>query len=112
VVFDMPDLPYERYVRHRVEARHAIWCAANKTRVMRAGRGLRIQTTRPALVHWSPDRWATRRDTEAREAAGLGVWLADLDTTALAPGGAVEFTLYYPQEDRWEGQDYRVSVVA
>jgi glucoamylase len=112
VVFDMPDLPYERYVRHRVEARHAIWCTANKIRVMRAGRVLRVQTTCPVLVHWSRDQWNTRRDTEAHESAGLGIWLADLDATALAPGAAVEFTLYYPQEGRWEGQDYRVSIVA
>jgi len=40
----------------------------------------------------------------------LGVWLADLDTELLGPGAAVDFTLYYPEEQRWEGQDYRVTV--
>src|SRR5438105_4378096 len=110
VVFDMPDQPYERYVRQKVQARHAIWSPTNKTRIMAAGRTLRVQTLRPAMVHWSRDGWSTSNDTAAREAGSLGVWIADLDTTALASGAAVDFTLYYPEEQRWEGYDYRVAV--
>jgi glucoamylase len=110
VVFDMPDQPYERYVRQKITARHAIWSAANKTRVMRAGRTLRVQTTRAAMVHWSRDGWSTWHDTTARAAGTLGVWIADLDTSELSSGAAVDFTLYYPEEQRWEGQDYRINV--
>jgi len=112
VVFDMPDAPYERYVRHNVQARHAIWSAANKTRVMRVGRTLRIQTARPALVHWSCDGWHTTRDSTAREFGALRIWVADLDTSTLGVSGAVDFTIYYPDEQRWEGQNYRVTVTA
>jgi glucoamylase len=110
VVFDMPDQPYERYVRRNVQARHAIWSASNKTRVMRAGRTLRIQAGRPAVIHWSRDGWTTTHDAPAREVPTLGEWLADLDTTALPAGHAVDFTLYYSAEQRWEGKDYRVVV--
>jgi len=112
VVFDMPDRPYERYVRKKVAARHAIWSAANKTRLMRAGRTLRVQTTSAAVVHWSRDGWNSWHDTTARAVGTLGVWIADLDTTALATGAVVDFTLYYPEEGRWEGQDYQVAVNA
>ena len=110
VVFDMPDRPYDRYVRHRVVARHAVWSVANKTRVMRAGRTLRVQTNRAAVVHWSRDGWNTSQDTPAREARLLGVWIADLETSRLAAGAAVDFTIYYPNERQWEGKDYRVTV--
>jgi hypothetical protein len=51
-----------------------------------------------------------RDDTAAREGGTLGVWLADLDTSALTAGAALDFTLYYPEEQRWEGKDYRVTV--
>jgi glucoamylase len=112
VVFDMPDRPYDRYVRHKVQARHAIWSAANKARVIRAGRTLRVQTDRPALVHSTEDGWSTTHDTIARELGLLGVWVADLETSALAPDAAVEFTLYYPEEQRWENVNYRVTVIA
>jgi hypothetical protein len=40
----------------------------------------------------------------------VGIWVADLDTGTLSAGAAVDFTLYYPVEQRWEGQDYRVAV--
>jgi glucoamylase len=112
VVFDMPDQPYDRYVRQKVEARHAIWSSANKTRLMRRARTLRVQTTRQALVHWSADGWTSTHDATSREAGSLGVWIADLDTSALPVGAAVDFTLYYPNEQRWEGRDYRVTVIA
>jgi glucoamylase len=112
VVFDMPDQPYDRYVRQKVEARHAIWSSANKTRLMGHGRTLRVQTTHQALVHWSSDGWTTSHDVTSRTAASLGVWIADLDTRALPTGGTVDFTLYYPNEQRWEGRNYRVTVVA
>jgi len=110
VVFDMPDLPYDRYVRHNMQARHAVWSSANKTRVVRTGRTLRVQTLRAALVHWSCDGWRTTRDTTAREVSALRIWIADLDTQTIPVGGVVDFTLYYPEERRWEGQNYRVTV--
>ncbi|MFL5615041.1 MAG: glycoside hydrolase family 15 protein [Gemmatimonadaceae bacterium] len=110
VVFDMPDRPYDRYVRNKMQARYAIWSAANKTRMMRLGRTLRVQTDRPALVHWTADGWSTTHDTIAREVGLLGVWVADLETSALGPGAAVEFTLNYPAEHRWENVNYRVAL--
>jgi glucoamylase len=108
VVFDMPDRPYDRYVRQKVQASRAIWSAANKVRAMRSGRTLRVQTDRPTLVHWTTDGWSSTHDTLAREAALLDVWIADLETRMLAPGAAVEFTFYYPGEQRWENVNYRV----
>lgn len=112
VVFDMPDRPYDRYVRRRVQAKHAIWSVANKTRTMRPGRMLRVQTTGPALVHWSRDGWATYFDTAAKEAGKLGVWVADLDTTGMQAGAVVVFTIYYLDQERWDGADYRITVTA
>jgi glucoamylase len=76
------------------------------------GRTLRLQADRPALVHWTADGWSTTHDTIAREIGLLGVWVADLETSALAPGTAVEFTLYYPSEQRWENVNYRVELMA
>jgi len=70
---------------------------------------LRIQTTRPALVHWSADEWHTTHDTPSRE-TGLGVWLSDLDTAELPEGARVRFTLFWPDEQAWLGRDYEVSV--
>ncbi len=110
-VFDTPPQPVERYVRRVQRAVTAPWSPHYKTRVMPAHCTLRIQTGGRALVHWSADGWRTVADTPARD-TGLGVWAADLDTAALVPGTRVRFTLYWPDENRWQGEDYEVLVTA
>ncbi|HEX7940642.1 MAG TPA: glycoside hydrolase family 15 protein, partial [Gemmatimonadaceae bacterium] len=110
VVFDLPDATYERYVRQKVVGLYTIWSPSNKTRVVVRGRVLRVQTEVPARVHWSTDGWITKHDTVPRAVPRLGVWIADLDTEHLAARAAVDFTLFYPDEQRWEGRDYRVVV--
>ena len=90
-VFDMPQLPYDRYVRRRTASRLGIWSPRTRIRTLEAGRTLRVQSTGPARVSWRIDAGehleATTHD------AGLGVWLADLDTRRLAPGAHVRFAV-------------------
>jgi glucoamylase len=50
-------------------------------------------------------------DTETT-ASAFGSWLADLDTAGMAPGAAIEFTLWWHEAERWEGTDFRVEVHA
>jgi glucoamylase len=63
----------------------------------------------PALVHWSIDGWKTSQDTNTRD-TGLGVHVLDLPTASLASGNTILFTFYWPQENRWEGEDFSVVV--
>lgn len=107
-VFDLPVQAYDRYVRERHPAVYAIWSRYHKPRTFAVGATLRVQTTRPAVVHWSSDEWRTTHDTPSRE-TGLGVWLTDLDTRALASGARVRFTMYWPDEQAWLGRDYEIS---
>jgi glucoamylase len=109
-VFDRPPQPYERYVRRHTPARVAIWCFGNKVRTMAAGQTLRVQATSPVRVHWSADGWRTTQDVDARD-VGLGLYAADLATGALAPGAEVRFTLYWPEDARWQGEDYTVLIM-
>ena len=39
---------------------------------------------------------------------GLGVWVADIDTSTLSCTRRVDFTFYWPDVDRWEGADFHV----
>ena len=60
------------------------------------------------MVHWSFDGWQTAQDTNTRDP--LGVFVADLPSDSLAVGREIVFTLYWPQEQRWEGVNYTVVV--
>jgi glucoamylase len=70
---------------------------------------LRLVLLNPALVHWSTDGWKSSQDTKTRD-TGLGIYILDLPTASLPSGSGVVFTFYWPQENRWEGKDYTVTV--
>ena len=109
-VFDMPPQTYQRYQVEGVRSRLRIWRSNHKCRTLDAGKSLRIELPRPALIHWSSDGWQTVVDTPTQESP-LGTHLADLDTARLQPGDAVVLTFYWQRDRRWEGTDYRVDVV-
>jgi len=108
-IFDMPPQTLKRYQIDRVSSRHNSWRPNQKTRTVCAGKILRIEAPRPLLVHWSRENWRTSHDTMAN-ATVFGMYFADLDTRDLAAGQEIVFTLYWPDEQRWEGQDYRLKI--
>jgi glucoamylase len=110
-VFDMPQQTVQRYLVERRQAAHASWRLNNKCRACPAGRTLRIEAARPATVRWSADDWRTSVETEARD-TGIGMFVADLPTTALAPGTTVRFTIRWADDSGWEGADFAVQIVS
>jgi glucoamylase len=86
-----------------------VWRFNHKIRSIPAGKILRIETLSPAMLHWSGDGWQTIQDVTAREGA-LGLHIADLDTKSLAEGAEVKFTLYWPEAQHWQGEDFSVRV--
>ncbi len=76
---------------------------------MTRGKVLRISLLKPALVHWSTDRWATAQDTNTRD-FGLGTYVVDLPTKDLPADTRVCFTFYWHQTGEWEGTDFEVVI--
>jgi glucoamylase len=63
----------------------------------------------PAWIHWTDDDWATARDHPSRD-TGFDVHVTDLPTASLAPGDRVQFTMFWPEADRWEGTNFAATV--
>lgn len=76
---------------------------------MKSGRTLRIEVLQPAEIHWSIDYWRTTQDQRTRD-TGLGVHVADLSTKNLSDGAMILFTIYWPDQNRWEGVNYDVGI--
>ncbi len=108
-VFDMPPQPVQRYQVAQTGSPHTVWRYNQRRRTMPTGKTLRLEIMSPAQIHWSTDGWRTTHDIQTRD-TGLGIHLADLPTDKLAKGATVAFTLYWPQDDRWENVDYSVTV--
>ena len=109
-VFDQPQQTVKRYIVDRHGRQHYGWRINNKARTVPHGQTLRLNLLSPALVHWSIDNWKTVQDTETHD-TGLGIHTLNLPTASLPVGGQVVFTFHWLEEKRWEGTDYRVTVV-
>jgi glucoamylase len=110
-VFDQPPQTVKRYVIDKHVRQIFGWRFNNKTRTVPRNKTLRIVMLSPARVHWSIDDWSTAHDTDTRD-TGLGIHVLDLPTASLPVGGRAVFTFFWPEKNRWEGTDYRVTVEA
>ena len=104
-VFDRPPQTVQRYLIDNTTSDRISWRFNNKIRTMPVDAALRIETLAAAQVHWTTDGWRTVHHSATRDTT-LAVHVADLVTTGLHPGGAVDFTFYWPDADRWECENF------
>ena len=90
-VFDMPQQPYERYVREQVGCDITLWAPHCRPRQMPIGNRLRIQMPADGVIRWSVSGDAAV-ETPSRDTT-LGAWLADLDTERLPVGSRIQFAI-------------------
>ncbi len=108
-VFDMPSQTVQRYQKSKTSSPYVIWQFNHKVRSLPAGKVLRVEARAPAMVHWTTTGWAKSQDFQTKD-TGLGLHIADLPVQGLSGGNQVEFTFYWPEGDRWEGQNYVVLI--
>jgi len=108
-IFDQPPQTVQRYLKEKHVRQFFGWRFNNKTRSIPRNKTLRLVLLTPARVHWSLDNWKTAQDNDAHD-TGLGIFTLDLPTASLPPGSEAVFTFFWPQENRWEGTDYRVKI--
>jgi len=108
-IFDQPPQTVKRYLVDKHGRQHYGWRINNKTRTVPRNQTLRLNLLSPAIVRWSTDDWKTVHDTETRNTE-MGIHILNLPTASMPVGGKVVFTFYWPNEKRWEGTDYSVTV--
>ena len=108
-IFDQPPQTVQRYLKEKHVRQIFGWRFNNKTRSVPRNKTLRIVMLSPAVVHWSIDNWKTAHDTNTRD-TGLGIHILDLPTASLPSGGEAVFTFFWPNDNRWEGIDYSVTI--
>ena len=108
-VFDLPPQPAARYLHDHVTSAFAVWRFNHKSRSLDQGQVLRIEVLAPATIHWSADGWRTVDDRATRD-TGMGLHYVDLPTAPLPAGATVVFTFFWPEANRWEGQDFSITI--
>ncbi len=106
-VFDRPPQPAARYLDRVNVPRVSAWSFAHSRPTMAAGRRLRIDVPRPAIIRWTTDAWTTWTDTPTSPMAP-GAASAELETTSLGAGRAVDFTFNWTETGTWEGRNFTI----
>jgi glucoamylase len=110
-LFDMPAQTVKRYLIEKTVSPRLTWRYNHKLRSLPPGYILRIELMAPAVIHWTSNDWQTTEDTNTED-SGLGIYMADLQTTTLAEGAQITFTFYWLDVNRWEGADFVVRIAA
>jgi glucoamylase len=109
-VYDAIPEVAERYLGVRGKRKQLeVWKPSRHVRFMRAGEILRVQGTGPFTLHWSSDNWKSVQDTKSTRNA-LEIDYVDLMDIVTSPGMCIRFTFLWTKGDRWEGQDYVITV--
>ena len=107
-VFDMPQQPYERYIRSKAGTNTTVWSPHCRSTRVPAGSVLRIQTPAASRVEWSVGEGEVHEATS--RATALGVWLAEIDTGGIAPGTEILFRLLSDGSSSEDGVRHSVTV--
>jgi len=96
--------PGKRTFKSNVE----IFQATRPIRRMASGMTLRFVNQERFQVVYTADGWATKMTLESHP-VGYPGFFADIATVA-GQAGKIEFTAYWPVEDKWLGRNYEVEV--
>jgi glucoamylase len=106
---DRPGAVFARYRGRHGGPDAVVWTPRSSPATILRGQRLRICVDEPALVHYGIDGWQQAGDVPTQD-SGLGLHVADVPTTTLRTGQALDFTFLRTASKRWEGRDYRIDV--
>ncbi len=107
-VFDRIPPVEERYAKGHRQTTIEIFKMRRQIRTMEAGRTLRITAQQHFRVLWTADDWKTQAMVEASSLGCAGSY-ADLPTDT-KQASQLSFTLYWTEENRWEGRNFDVAL--
>jgi glucoamylase len=110
VCFDRVEPAYQRFVAKPVKSQHEFWTLRHQTRRLPAGKTLRLILPDCATVVWTSDNWATTNRTECVLNEVFKLWFVDFPSKKLPCGAVIEFTLYWPTNQRWQGKNWQITV--
>ncbi len=110
VCFDRIEPAYQRFVAKPVPSRHEIWTLNHPLWHLPARKTLRVILAAQATIVWTEDNWGTKNSVEMTHNESFDLWFADVATSKLPSGTMVEFTFFWPADQRWENRNWQVAI--
>jgi glucoamylase len=109
-VFDRISVVEERYGKSHKKSHLEVFKLRRQVKKIQAGKTLRITAHSRFRVIWTADAWKTNQVTDSTAVGHAGSF-ADIPTVP-KQNGAVSFTLFWIEENRWEGRNFDVEIEA
>lgn len=107
-VFELIPEVAERYLGDRDRCKGLeVWKFNRQVRQVKRGDTLRIQANAPFQLRWTDNDWRSVEDSDSHCTA-LAIYFVDIPVSEEI--GAIAFTFFWSDSNRWEGKDYRVSM--
>jgi glucoamylase len=110
VVFDRVEPAHQRYVVAPRPSHYEIWSFRHQTRQIPPTKTLRLFIGARALVRWTSDEWREAHDLDSKSSGFSDLFVANIPTSGLPSGTAIEFTFHWTEVDSWEGRNFSVSI--
>jgi glucoamylase len=109
-VYDSIPEVAERYLGNRNgQTKLEVWKPTRQVRFMRVGEVLRVHADAPFTLRWSSDNWKSVNDSKSTRNV-LQLDYVDLKGQSVEAGTRLCFTFLWTEDNRWEGQNYEVTV--
>ncbi|HEY0797389.1 MAG TPA: glycoside hydrolase family 15 protein [Acidisarcina sp.] len=110
IVFDLIPPVAARYSAGKSKSRIEVFTPARPIYEIPAGKTFRVIAQYGFQIRWTIDGWANAR-TDDSATLGYSAFHADIPTTA-GQKGALSFTLFWQEKNRWEGRNFDIAIVA
>jgi glucoamylase len=107
-VFDCIPPVEKRYAKGEARSNLEVFKMRRQVKSIRAGRDLRIIAQQHFRVVWSADGWETANVSDSTTLGCAGSY-ADVPTGE-EQTGQLSFTLFWTEENRWEGRNFDVAI--
>jgi glucoamylase len=109
-VFDQIEAVAERYANGREPLKMEVYKLRRPLNSIPAGYTLRVTAQNHFRILWTADDWKTQTNASGTTLGSAGTY-ADIPTT-VGQAGRLSFTLFWTDENRWEGRNYDVVIEA
>jgi glucoamylase len=106
--FDRLAVVEERYGKGKRAAAVEVWLFPRQSTQMRAGQKLRVVAEQEFHLLWTADDWKTSQHFNSQPVGAAGHF-ADIPTET-AQIGRIEWTFFWPGNQRWEGRNFSVAL--
>lgn len=100
---------WQRYKGKRPTAETWYWRSAATFDTLPSNRSLVVEDSEPFVLHVGTAGWQELQDRTSQP-IGLGMHGVRIDRSELARKKQLNFTRFYPQTSRWEGEDHTVEL--